>query len=45
MFRDFADQPGKDRFALAACMRAMSPGLPMETLAGMEQPVLVVCGE
>lgn len=23
MFRDFADQPGKDRFALAACMRAM----------------------
>jgi pimeloyl-ACP methyl ester carboxylesterase len=45
MFRDFADQPGKDRFALAACMRAMSPQLPMEILAGMGQPVLVVCGE
>ena len=27
MFRDFADQPGKDRLALAACMRAMSQGL------------------
>ena len=45
MFRDFADQPGKDRFALAACMRAMSPQLPMEILAGIGQPVLVVCGE
>jgi pimeloyl-ACP methyl ester carboxylesterase len=44
MFRDFADQPGKDRFALAACMRAMSPNLPAETLAQIRQPVLVVCG-
>jgi pimeloyl-ACP methyl ester carboxylesterase len=44
MFRDFADQPGKDRFALAACMRAMSPQLPAEILAQMRQPVLVVCG-
>jgi pimeloyl-ACP methyl ester carboxylesterase len=44
MFRDFADQPGKDRFALAACMRAMSPQLPMESLAQMRRPVLVVCG-
>ena len=44
MFRDFADQPGKDRFALAACMRAMSPHLPPETLAQIRQPVLVVCG-
>src|SRR5689334_21375041 len=32
MFRAFADQPGKDRLALAACMRAMSPHLPLETL-------------
>lgn len=45
MFRDFADQPGKDRLALAACMEAMSPQLPMEALAGMLEPVLVVCGE
>jgi pimeloyl-ACP methyl ester carboxylesterase len=45
MFREFADQPGKDRFALAACMQAMSQGLPVETLAQLQQPVLVVCGE
>jgi pimeloyl-ACP methyl ester carboxylesterase len=45
MFRDFADQPGKDRFALAACMRAMSPALPAETLSQLQSPVLVVCGE
>jgi non-heme chloroperoxidase len=45
MFRKFADQPGKDRMALAACMRAMSPRLPRETLAQIAQPVLVVCGE
>ena len=45
MFRAFADQPGKDRFALAACMRAMSPRLPPETLPQLQRPVLVVCGE
>ena len=45
MFRAFAEQTGKDRFALAACMRAMSPRLPAETLAQIEQEVLVVCGE
>ena len=45
MFRAFAEQPGKDRIALAACMRAMSPHLPAETLAAMRRPVLVVCGE
>jgi pimeloyl-ACP methyl ester carboxylesterase len=45
MFRDFADQPGKDRIALAACMRAMSPGLPAETLSRVQTPVLVVCGD
>jgi pimeloyl-ACP methyl ester carboxylesterase len=44
LFRDFADQPGKDRIALAACMRAMSQGLPPESLAAITQPVLVVCG-
>jgi pimeloyl-ACP methyl ester carboxylesterase len=45
MFRDFADQTGKDRIALAACMRAMSPALPAETLSQLQAPVLVVCGE
>jgi pimeloyl-ACP methyl ester carboxylesterase len=45
MFRAFADQPGKDRLALAACMRAMSPKLPIETLAHLARPVLVVAGE
>jgi pimeloyl-ACP methyl ester carboxylesterase len=44
MFRAFADQPGKDRFALAACMRAMSPRLPAATLATLKRPILVVCG-
>lgn len=45
MFRAFADQPGKDRLALAACMRGMSPHLPLATLAAMTRPLLVVCGE
>jgi pimeloyl-ACP methyl ester carboxylesterase len=45
MFRAFADQPGKDRFALAACMRAMSPHLPLSVLCALARPVLVVCGE
>ncbi len=45
MFRAFADQPGKDRFALAACMRAMSPRLAPATLAALARPILVVCGE
>ena len=44
MFRAFADQPGKDRLALAACMRAMSPRLARETLAHLGRPVLVVNG-
>lgn len=44
MFRAFADQPGKDRLALAACMRAMSPHLPIETLASLQRPILVVNG-
>jgi pimeloyl-ACP methyl ester carboxylesterase len=45
MFRAFADQPGKDRIALAACMRAMSPSLPLATLAALVRPILVVNGE
>lgn len=45
MFRDFADQQGKDKLALAACMRAMSPPLPRATLQMFGLPVLVVCGD
>jgi len=45
MFRDFADQPGKDRLALAACMRAMTPPLPRTTLQMFGLPILVVCGD
>ena len=44
MFRAFADQPGKDRLALAACMRAMSPRLSLETLSQLRKPILVVDG-
>lgn len=44
MFRAFADQPGKDRIALAACMRAMSPHLPLGTLSRLARPILVVNG-
>ena len=45
MFRDFAEQPGKDRFALAACMRAMSPPLPLAILRSFDKPILVVDGD
>ena len=45
MFRDFADQPGKDKLALAACMRAMSPPLPLATLQMFRLPILVACGD
>jgi hypothetical protein len=44
LFRAFADQPGKDRLALAACMRAMSPRLAPDVLARLPRPVLVVDG-
>ena len=44
MFRAFADQPGKDRLALAACMRAMSPHLAADVLARLPGPILVVDG-
>jgi pimeloyl-ACP methyl ester carboxylesterase len=45
LFRDFADQPGKDRSALAACMRAMSPPLAPDALRLLPGPILTVCGE
>ncbi|HUE65678.1 MAG TPA: alpha/beta hydrolase [Rhizomicrobium sp.] len=44
MFRAFANQPGKDRIALAACMRGMSPHLPLETLSRLQRPILVIDG-
>ena len=44
-FRAFADQPGKDRLALAACMRAQTPHLTRAELAAIAAPALVVCGE
>lgn len=45
MFRAFANQPGKDPVALAACMRAMPPHLPLAVLKSLARPVLVVTGE
>jgi pimeloyl-ACP methyl ester carboxylesterase len=45
MFRDFAAQPGKDRAALAACMRAPRFNLSRDELAAITAPALVVCGE
>ncbi len=45
IFRDFAAQPGKDRIALAACMRAPRFNLDREALAAIAAPSLVVCGE
>lgn len=44
-FRDFADQAGKDRRALAACMRGNRSNHPPRELAQAVRPVLVVCGE
>jgi pimeloyl-ACP methyl ester carboxylesterase len=44
MFRDFAEQSGKDRAALAACMRADRKTFRAADLAHAAQPVLVVCG-
>jgi non-heme chloroperoxidase len=44
-FRDFAEQPGKDRLALAACMSADRKPYTAGELAAVHQPVLVVCGE
>ena len=44
-FREFADQSGKDRLALAACMRGKRPNHAPHELAQTLRPVLVVCGE
>jgi pimeloyl-ACP methyl ester carboxylesterase len=44
-FRDFAEQPGKDREALAACIRANRHLFTAPELQQSKRPVLVVCGE
>jgi len=44
-FRAFADQPGKDRNALAACMRGERKAYPAGELALSTRPSLIVCGE
>jgi len=44
-FRVFAGQPGKDREALAACMRGDRKAHASDELARARRPVLVVCGE
>jgi pimeloyl-ACP methyl ester carboxylesterase len=44
-FRLFADQPGKDRLALAACMRGTRDVFTREQLGQSQRPVLVVCGK
>lgn len=44
-FRIFAGQAGKDREALAACMRGDRKAHTREELARATRPVLVICGE
>lgn len=44
MFRAFAGQTGKDRVALAACMRGERHVWSADELARATRPVLVVCG-
>jgi len=43
-FRRFADRPGNDRSALAACMRASRPTVDRTRLASVDRPVLFVTG-
>lgn len=43
-FRQFADEQGEDRQALAAFSQAQSPPLTRETLGRLDMPVLVVAG-
>jgi pimeloyl-ACP methyl ester carboxylesterase len=44
-FRAFADQAGKDRLALAACMRGSRDAFSKAELGRIQNPVLVVCGQ
>ena len=43
-FRQFADEQGEDRQALAAFSQAFSPALDRDTLGRLDMPVLVVAG-
>lgn len=43
-FRLFASQEGKDKKALAACVRALPPRFTKEMLAEISHPLMVVCG-
>lgn len=45
MFRLFADQNKQDRVALAACFEAVRADFPVEGLAQIRRPVLIVAGE
>ena len=44
-FRTFADAQKQDRFALAACWQRPRATASLDELAGIQSPVLVVCGE
>jgi pimeloyl-ACP methyl ester carboxylesterase len=44
-FRQFADEQGEDRAALAACTEAVNRPLEPADMAGVRAPVLVVAGE
>jgi len=44
-FRQFADEQGEDRKALAAFLQASNPPLDFEALRGFPAPVLVVAGQ
>ena len=44
-FRQFADEQGDDRAALAACSGAQNPDLDRDAMAGLPMPVLVVAGQ
>ena len=44
-FRQFADEQGEDRMALAAFSAAESPPLTREILGGVSMPVLVIAGD
>jgi pimeloyl-ACP methyl ester carboxylesterase len=43
-FRQFADEQGEDRAALAAFSQAVSPAIDRDALARLDMPVLVVAG-
>ena len=44
-FRQFADEQGEDRQALAAFTQAQNPPLDRDALAALPMPVLVVAGQ